>query len=1017
MIKKKKRSSLMSWMLSILAIFLFVGVGAMNAIGTAFAAVTGSLSVAGLSLSADNNGTWNASGTGISGSVTGQAGSCGGSGTAKTSTLTITNSSGVVAHLSFDFTVTLNKGTVTINGSSKTAAGSYTLDMNPSATCTVVLKSDAAATTTSISITNVAAALEKSVNVTFLPATNGTYTVDGSAITSNTVLSKMGTEGFAVKATPASGYQFYAWVQNPNSSGKAILSKSANTTLTIGDDCEVVPVFMETGIAVFGIIGANEDYFDLGEAYLHGTKVYLKQNGTISGNYTIPSGGYLLIPSDDNNTVMQATPTINSSGGTKKLFAKLTMKSGSSITVLSNAYVSIPCILASNGLCGGSYGQIHMESGSTMTFESGSNLYCWGYLTGSGHITMKNGSNSYEPFQLSGWRGGSASSGMNNNSNKVFIINQYFIQNIEANIRFEYGATENVFTYVTVSIVGDQKAKAVFIGKDSGLFRMNDSSAVVERYYDPSDDHVHYTVSGNVSLSSFTLNVSITVDTSKYVLPLCGNISIRLQNATLLINQDICFLPGTTMFIDENSTFTVASGKNCYVYGVEDWVGKGYGYPSDVVTNWTPTSRTARTVAKLKDADIGVEGTINVSGGFYSTEGEANVHGVTPGKGIIKYNSAPTNATTYQATQSGTSISYSSISCHAPNLKNGDQYAGTDEEYTTTSGCPADTTFGYYADEKWSTGAPPVAETVTVVLRDGIHDETINISRATGDDESFILPTTDELSALFSGRYTYSNKIKIWSMSAKMGDYYPGEAIPLDGSVDLIGVIITAFWGGWYEDPDTQERYYVKENAVEGDSLVNTIQVMSIKGFYNLENFDGDGSSTFYFESTGALSRLKEAFVLNTNDTNLYYLEYGEVKKGVGLIYLEEKYYFVDDDGRALKSGTYAIETKSTDSLPSGFYSFGLDGSIVIFDATCAKDHVARLSSDGSYCVIDGIKVGFGLFSDNGHYYYAKEDGSIVKNGTYYVSQTNGLYDEGLYMFDENGCMHDKTNTLIAIGG
>ena len=56
----------------------------------------------------------------------------------------------------------------------------------------------------------------------------------------------------------------------------------------------------------------------------------------------------------------------------------------------------------------GAYGQIKMNSGSQITVENGCNLYAWGYVTGSGNVRITSGATVYECFQVTDWRGGSA---------------------------------------------------------------------------------------------------------------------------------------------------------------------------------------------------------------------------------------------------------------------------------------------------------------------------------------------------------------------------------------------------------------------------------------------------------------------------------------------------------------------------------------------------------------------------------------------------------------------------------
>ena len=146
----------------------------------------------------------------------------------------------------------------------------------------------------------------------------------------------------------------------------------------------------------------------------------------------------------------------------------------------------------------------------------------------------------------------------------------------------------------------------------------------------------------------------------------------------------------------------------------------------------------------------------------------------------------------------------------------------------------------------------------------------------------------------------------------------------------------------------------------------------------------------------------------------MYYLNTGVVTNyNAGLVKIEGKYYYFGEDGRALTSGTYYISDNLNNLLPAGTYTFNPDGSIATITASDGTGNPTIATVGGiTYCVIDGIKVGYGLFQYNGNYYYAKPDGTIVTSGTYCVSVINGLtangltVTPGLYYFDQYGHMY-----------
>ena len=54
-------------------------------------------------------------------------------------------------------------------------------------------------------------------------------------------------------------------------------------------------------------------------------------------------------------------------------------------------------------------------------------------------------------MQIADFRGGSATMGMYNNAQKIFPLNQYFIQNIETKLILESGADEYIYTSIYAS--------------------------------------------------------------------------------------------------------------------------------------------------------------------------------------------------------------------------------------------------------------------------------------------------------------------------------------------------------------------------------------------------------------------------------------------------------------------------------------------------------------------------------------------------------------------------------------
>ena len=159
----------------------------------------------GLSFAGSADDAWSASGTGIIGAATSVGGTC--SDTSYNSTLTITNKKSTTATLSFDYTIEQNSGTIQVDGTAVTAGSSFSKELAAGDTIKIYIKSGST-TATKITMTNVALVSDVTATTTFVPAENGTYTVDGKTVTEEYSNTQSSMTAYQVVATPAEGYQF-----------------------------------------------------------------------------------------------------------------------------------------------------------------------------------------------------------------------------------------------------------------------------------------------------------------------------------------------------------------------------------------------------------------------------------------------------------------------------------------------------------------------------------------------------------------------------------------------------------------------------------------------------------------------------------------------------------------------------------------------------------------------------------------------------------------------------------------
>ena len=637
-----------------------------------------------IGLNAGSSGTWKAIGTRITGSINGDG--CNSSAT----TLTITNKRQIKANLLFDYEVNLNSGTVTIDGTAISTNGSFQKELGPDETVEIKLASNSSnALETTIGINNIRMIEDKSVTVTFTPAENGVYTVNGSSVAENFSLTQSSLTAFALSATPNDGYIFVGWYDKTNDK---YLRGGSNADVLIPYDCEVTAKFVETG-SVFGVGTEKFDDLETAVNYAVGngiSQVTLLKDHTITGNYTIPQGITLLIPFDDAGTLYTDSPAAIRTQPASKPFRTLTMAAGSSITVNGAMSIGGRYFAAGGGQQGrptGDHGYIKMASGSSITVKNGGNLYAWGFISGDGSVTAESGATVYEFYQIADFRGGSASFRM---GNKVFPFSQYFIQNIEVPLTLNAGATEKVFSGV-YAMDTTNTTTINFIGSD-GMFNIKSGSFTKD--YDENNDRLILMVNGEAELNTLALKLAgMSVDSAEYVLPMTNNITINIDSGSVTINQDTALLAGVEVNIAEGAGLTVASGKNVYVYDADEWNAESYVCGSSKFKSvwYAPGKKYSRSNADLVDAKVTVNGTLTVNGAMYTTAGGANI--CSDGTGKYVQNATPgTEKVTYQYTQSGSSVTAHEITITPAKLRNAD---GT---YFETATVKTGTTVNYYKE-------------------------------------------------------------------------------------------------------------------------------------------------------------------------------------------------------------------------------------------------------------------------------------------------------------------------------
>lgn len=646
----------------------------------------------GLSYSGDKNDTWNVeNGTTIIGSAQSASG-C--STTHYSSTLTIKNEGSTTARLSFSYTVEVNEGTILVNNAKATTNGSFSKELTAGDTVEVKIKSGSTTAATKITMTDVKLEASATATVTFQPAENGSYTVDGKDITTEAYTNTQSSlTAYKVIATPADGYQFLGWYDATN---KIYLPGGANSSIFVSSDSSKVTAKFGKKGTKFQVGTTTLKWDNLNDAIIstkNNSSGYVKQleSCTISGKYTIPSGVTLLIPFDETEALYTTTPAYTTTAEAQKAYKTLTMAPDSSITVDGGAIsVGGKHFTSSGRECckpTGAYGLIKMQKGSSIMLNNGANLYAWGYITGDGSITANSGANVYEYYQVTDWRGGTQTSDMAGNKQKVFPFTQYYVQNIEAALTLNAGANEYTYISVTARFVGTKSVTIPFVGSN-GLFKLGANGQFTKRYI-PAQDRMVFTISGEASLNSIVMSLAdiATFNSQDYVLPINNNVDIVITSGTTTIEKDAALLPGVTVLIAKDAELKVASTASLYVYDDAEW-SPNYVWGSKTIgicpVSYSPSGKGSRGIA---DAKVDVNGVLTVAGAVYTTATGANITSSEKTGKYAQVGTPGTSNTTYQFNQN--SKKYIGVDITAAKLKN------ADGSYTETANAIVDKTIPY----------------------------------------------------------------------------------------------------------------------------------------------------------------------------------------------------------------------------------------------------------------------------------------------------------------------------------
>ncbi len=458
----------------------------------------------------------------------------------------------------------------------------------------------------------------------------------------------------------------------------------------------------------------------------------------MTANYKLPAGDYVLPPKATLLVPYSASQTAAKKNnleritttGSRTPYLVLTFADGvhfsakGSIEVGGRQYSGGG---ANTGCVADNYGQIVLEGDARIDVENNASLYAWGYITGTGMVNVKAGSQVYEMFVMGDWKGGAQAYALYSDK-KAFLVSHYFYQNIEANVLYRPGAkaygagtvyaNSSIQDVDDVEMIGPEGSEAMFTMDPA----TESADTYVKKIYHPNTDRLEFVLNSGANLNALTITaMGYEFPASKYILPICSNITITLAEGDIRVNQNFYFMPGSILNIQKEATFIIPSGKSIYFYDGDEndfshIYTSNYGLSNASSTStiyrigYTPSFvANPRSTSAWPDAELFVHGKIEVSGNLYTTTHGANIHSTNADAGKITFYSAVPSSTTATINQhiggkgsgfSGQSF-YTAHSLTPAQLKNDVSYEGTDDEYSATAGTQAKETW-VYVEGKWT---------------------------------------------------------------------------------------------------------------------------------------------------------------------------------------------------------------------------------------------------------------------------------------------------------------------------
>ena len=154
--------------------------------------------------------------------------------------------------------------------------------------------------------------------------------------------------------------------------------------------------------------------------------------------------------------------------------------------------------------------------------------------------------------------------------------------------------------------------------------------------------------------------------------------------------------------------------------------------------------------------------------------------------------------------------------------------------------------------------------------------------------------------------------------------------------------------------------------------------------------------------------------------SDFYYKENGVIRKDLGLVKVNDHYYYVLPSGKLVRNAErVVIASKNQTTLANDTYYFGDDCAM-----TTVINGIEKIGDDYYYRVNGELLKNLGLTQIDGSYYYILYSGKFARNGDRYVAGNDSI-PAGTYHFGDDGKMttvfdgidFDGTNYYYRVGG